>query len=176
MNDSIAVIDDKAGLRDIRRKYVPQPLADFWRKQIEMKKAETKLDWQAILENNLQIFRALRKAGVKIMAGTDLGAPLCYPGFSLHDELELLVSRVGLTPAEALQSATRIPAEFMGMGASLGTVEKGKLADLALLEANPLSEITNTRKIAAVVVGGRLFGKAELQTMLDKMAAEVGKR
>jgi imidazolonepropionase-like amidohydrolase len=174
--EALAVIDDKAGLRDIRRKYVPQPLADFWRKQIEMKKAETKLDWQAILENNLQIFRALRKAGVKMMTGTDLGAPLCYPGFGLHDELELLVSRVGLTPAEALQSATRIPAEFMGMGASLGTVEKGKLADLTLLEANPLSDITNTRKIAAVVVGGRLFGKAELQTMLDKMAAEAGKR
>jgi imidazolonepropionase-like amidohydrolase len=174
--EALAVIDDRAGLRDTRRKYVPQSLADFWRKQIEMKKVETKPDWQAILENNLQIFRALRKAGVKMMAGTDLAAPLCYPGFSLHDELELLVSRVGLTPAEALQSATRIPAEFMGMGASLGAVEQGKLADLVLLEANPLSDITNTRKIAAVVIGGRLFDKAELRTMLDKMAAEAGKR
>lgn len=175
-SEALAVIEDKAGLRDMRRKYVPQSLADFWRKQIEMKKVEGKIDWQAVIENNLQIFRALRKAGVKMMTGTDLGAPLCYPGFSLHDELELLVSRVGLTPAEALQSATRIPAEFMGMVASLGTVERGKLADLALLEANPLIDITNTRKIAAVVVGGRLFGKAELQTMLDKMAAEAGKR
>jgi imidazolonepropionase-like amidohydrolase len=115
----------------------------------------------------------MKKPGFTFIAA---GAPLCYPGFSLHDELELLVSRVGLTPAEALQSATRIPAEFMGMVASLGTVERGKLADLALLEANPLIDITNTRKIAAVVVGGRLFGKAELQTMLDKMAAEAGKR
>src|SRR5262249_9799755 len=154
--------------RDARRKYVPQSLANFWRKQIEMKRYESKMDWQAVGENNRQIFRALRQAGVKMMTGTDLGTPLVYPGFGLHDELELLVSRIGLTPAEALQSATRIPAEFMGMGASLGAVEKGKLADLALLEANPLSDITNTRKIAAVVIGGRLFGKAELQMMLEK--------
>jgi imidazolonepropionase-like amidohydrolase len=90
-------------------------------------------------------------------AGTDLGTLLCYPGFGLHDELELLVNSIGLTPAEALQSTTRIPAEFMGLGASLGTVEKGKIADLVLLEANPIIDITNTRKIAAVVIGGRLI-------------------
>jgi imidazolonepropionase-like amidohydrolase len=94
----------------------------------------------------------------------------------LHDELELLVSGIGLTPAEALQSATRIPAEFMGMGANLGTVEKGKLADLVLLEANPLSDIKNTRKLAAVVIDGKWFSQAELQTMLDKLAAEAGQR
>jgi imidazolonepropionase-like amidohydrolase len=174
--EALAVVDDKAGLRDARRRYVPQSLADSWRKLIEMKKFEGQVDWQAVKENNLQIFRALHRAGVKMMTGTDLGGPLVYPGFGLHDELELLVSGIGLTPAEALQSATRIPAEFMGMGASLGTVEQGKLADLALLEANPLSDIKNTRKIAAVVIGGRFFSKAELQTMLDKMAAEAGKR
>lgn len=174
--EALAIIDDKSGLRDPRRKYVPQSLADFWQKQIDMKKVESKVDWEAVKQNNLQIFRALRKAGVKMMTGTDLGAPLCYPGFGLHDELELLVSGIGLTPAEALQSATRIPAEFMGLGASLGTVEKGKLADLVLLDANPLSDITNTRKIAAVVLDGRLLTKAELQTMLDKMAAEAGTR
>jgi imidazolonepropionase-like amidohydrolase len=174
--DVLAIVDDKAGLRDARRKYVPQSLADFWRKQIEMKKIETKTDWQAVKQNNLEIFRILHQAGVKMMTGTDLGAPLCYPGFGLHDEMELLVKEIGLTPREALLSATRIPAEFMGMGASLGTVEKGKIADLVLLEANPLSEITNTRKIAAVVIGGRLFNKADLQTLLEKMAVEAAKK
>jgi imidazolonepropionase-like amidohydrolase len=172
----LAIVDDRAGLRDARRKYIPQALANYWRKQIEMKKFETPLDWQTVAENNRHIFRTLHQAGVKIMAGTDLAAPLCYPGFGLHDELELLVSRIGLTPAEALQSATRIPATFMGMGASLGTVEKGKLADLVLLEANPLSDIMHTRKIAAVVIGGRLFSKAELQTLLEKTAVEGGQR
>jgi imidazolonepropionase-like amidohydrolase len=171
----LAIVDDKAGSLDVRRRYVPQSLADFWRKQIEMKKVESKLDWMAVKRNNLEIFRILHQAGVKIMAGTDLGAPLCYPGFALHDELELMVSDIGLTPAEALQSATRIPAEFMGLGTSLGTVEKGKLADLVLLDANPLTDIKNTRKIAAVVIGGRMLSKAELQSMMDGMAAEASK-
>lgn len=172
----LAIVDDKAGLRDARRKYVPQSLANFWRKQIEMKKFENQVDWQAVRENNRQIFRALHQAGVKMMTGTDLGGPLTYPGFGLHDELELLVKEVGLTPAEALQSATRIPAEFMGLRACLGTVEKGKLADLTLIEANPLSDITNTRRLAAVVRGGRLFDKAELLRLLEQTASEAGKR
>jgi imidazolonepropionase-like amidohydrolase len=171
----LAIVDDKAGSLDIRRRYVPQSLADFWRKQIEMKKVESKLDWMAVKRNNLEIFRILHQAGVKIMAGTDLGAPLCYPGFALHDELELMVSDIGLSPTEALQSATRIPAEFMGLGASIGTIEKGRLADLLLLDANPLIDIKNTRKIAAVVIGGRMLSKAELQSMMDRMAAEASK-
>jgi imidazolonepropionase-like amidohydrolase len=172
----LAVIDDKAGALDARRKYVPQSLADFWRKQIDMKKFESeRLDWMAVRQNNLEIFRILHKAGVKMMAGTDLGAPLCYPGFALHDELELMVSDIGLTPGEALQSASRLPAEFMGLGATLGTIEKGKFADLVLLDANPLVDIKNTRKIAAVVVGGRMLDKAALKSMMDKMAAEAGK-
>jgi len=170
----LAIVDDKSGAIDARRKYVPQSLADFWRKQIEMKKVESKLDWMAVRQNNLEIFRILHKAGVKMMAGTDLGAPLCYPGFALHDELEMMVSDIGLTPAEALQSATRLPAEFMGLGATLGAIEKGKLADLVLLDANPLVDIKNIRKIAAVIVGGRLLDKAELKSMMDKMAAEAG--
>lgn len=172
----LAIVDDKAGLRDPRRKFLPQSLADFWRKQIEMKKFESKTDWRAVNENNIQIFRALHQAGVRMMTGTDLGVPLNYPGFGLHDELELLVKEIGMTPGEALQSATRIPAEFMGMSATLGTVEKGKIADLVLLEANPLSDITNTRKIAAVVIGGILFNKAELQTLLEKTAVEAAKK
>jgi imidazolonepropionase-like amidohydrolase len=172
----LAVVNDKAGALDARRKYVPQSLADFWRKQIEMKKFESEqLDWMAVKRNNLEIFRVLHQAGVKMMAGTDLGAPLCYPGFALHDELELMVTDIGLTPAEALQSATRIPAEFMGLGTSLGTIEKGKLADLVLLDGNPLIDIKNIRKIAAVIVAGRMLDKSELQSMMDKMAAEAGK-
>jgi len=172
----LAIVDDKAGVIDARRKYVPQSLADFWRKQIEMKKVESeKLDWMAVKRNNVEIFRILHKAGVKMMAGTDLGAPLCYPGFALHDELELMVSDIGLTPAEALQSVTRIPAEFMGLGGTLGTIEKGKLADLVLLDANPLVDIRNTRKIASVIMAGRMLDKAELKSMMDKMAAEAAK-
>ena len=107
----------------------------------------------------------MRRAGVELLAGTDVLNPYCFPGFSLHDELKLLVA-AGLSPLEALQAATLNPARYLGKENDLGTVEKGRIADLALLEANPLDEIGNTRKIAAVVTAGKLHPKAELQKML----------
>src|SRR5262249_5358803 len=88
-----------------------------------------------------------------------------FPGFSLHQELELFV-RAGLTPMQALETATRNPAEFLGRQADLGTVDKGKLADLVLLDANPLEDIANTRKIRAVVLAGKYFDRRALDRML----------
>src|SRR5262249_3106714 len=93
----------------------------------------------------------------------------CFPGFSLHDELALLVNECKFTPMEALQCATRNPAKFLGKDKDLGTIEKGKIADLVLLEANPLEDIRNTTKIAGVVAGGRLLSKAELAKMLKEV-------
>jgi imidazolonepropionase-like amidohydrolase len=84
----------------------------------------------------------------------------------LHEELSLLVEG-GLTPMEALQTATRNPAEFLGRLDSLGTIEEGKIADLVLLEANPLEDIRNTRKIYAVILGGKMIHKSAL--------SEIGK-
>jgi imidazolonepropionase-like amidohydrolase len=103
-----------------------------------------------------------------------MGNPYCFPGFSLHDELELLV-RAGLTPMAALQAATLNPARFLGKEKDLGTVEQGKIADLVLLDENPLADITNTKKINAVVVRGKLFPKTELQQMLAAVAAMAAK-
>jgi imidazolonepropionase-like amidohydrolase len=99
------------------------------------------------------------------MAGTDVGLPYLFPGFSLHDELALLVE-AGLTPLEALQAATRNTVQAVGLGADLGTVEVGKLADLVLLDADPLAAIMNTTRIGAVVAKGRLLEKPELQGLL----------
>jgi imidazolonepropionase-like amidohydrolase len=93
-----------------------------------------------------------------------------FPGFSLHQELALFV-RAGLTPMQALQTATRNPAEFMGRLADLGTVEKGKVADLVLLDSNPLEDIGNTRTIRAVVLAGRYFSRADLDRMLKGVEA-----
>jgi imidazolonepropionase-like amidohydrolase len=100
--------------------------------------------------------RDLNNAGVKLLAGTDMPQAFVYPGFSLHDELALLV-RAGLTPLEALRTATYNPAECLAALDSLGTVSEGKIADLVLLDADPLDDIRNTRRISAVIANGRLF-------------------
>ena len=103
--------------------------------------------------------RDLKSAGVKLLAGTDMPQAFVYPGFSLHDELTLLV-RSGLTPIEALRTATYNPAEYLGALDSLGTVSQGKVADLVLLDADPLADIRNTRRISVVIANGRVFDAA----------------
>jgi len=110
--------------------------------------------------------RDLRDAGVGLLAGTDMPQAFVYPGFSLHDELALLV-RAGLTPLEALRTATYNPADYLGSLDSLGTVSKGKLADLVLLDANPLLDIRSTRRISAVIANGRLFDLAARARLLS---------
>ena len=114
----------------------------------------------------------LHKVGVRMLAGSDTPQPFVYPGFSLHDELALLVE-AGLTPLEALRTATHNPAEFLGALDSLGTVATGKVADLVLLDANPLTDIRNTRRISAVIANGRLFDRAALNRLLAKVQAAV---
>jgi imidazolonepropionase-like amidohydrolase len=111
--------------------------------------------------------RELKEAGVKLLAGTDMPQAFVYPGFSLHQELELLVQS-GLTPLEALRTATYNPAEFLGALDSLGTVTQGKLADLLLLDADPLTDIRNTRRISVVIANGRVFDQvARAQLLKD---------
>jgi cytosine/adenosine deaminase-related metal-dependent hydrolase len=109
--------------------------------------------------------RDLKNAGVRLLAGTDMPQPFVFPGFSLHEELELLV-RSGLTPLEALRTATYNPAEFLGALDSLGTVTRGKVADLVLLDADPLADIRNTRRISVVIANGRLFDRASRAQLL----------
>ena len=99
------------------------------------------------------------------MTGTDLSGAYVFAGFSVHHELELFV-QAGLLPLEALQSATRNPAIFLGQIDSLGTVESGKIANLVLLDANPLEDIRNTRKIRAVVLNGKYLSYETLQKLL----------
>ena len=91
--------------------------------------------------------------------------PFVFPGFSLHDELALLVE-AGLSPAEALRTATLNPATFLNEADSLGTVEAGKRADLVLLDANPLEDIRNTRKVNAIVLNGRLSNRRGIDSLI----------
>jgi imidazolonepropionase-like amidohydrolase len=121
-------------------------------------------------EEILREVAMLQKAGVGILAGEDVGGAGKWAGFSLHENLSQEVV-AGLTPMEALQTATINAARFMGKEKDLGTIQKGKLADLVLLDANPLDEIHNTTKINAVVVNGRLLDRPALDKMLSDVLA-----
>jgi imidazolonepropionase-like amidohydrolase len=100
--------------------------------------------------------------------------PFCFPGFSLHDELGLLVES-GLTPLGALQAATLRPAEFLGRAGELGVVAPGKRADLVLLSADPLADIHNTTQIQAVWFQGKYFDRAVLDQLLEAAKHRHGK-
>ncbi len=97
------------------------------------------------------------------------------PGLATHHEMSLMV-KAGLTPLVALQSATLNPAKFFGAVDTLGTVAPGKIADLVLLDANPLNDISNTRKISAVVANGRYLSKESLQKMWAGVEARVNRQ
>ena len=118
--------------------------------------------------------KRLHGAGVPFLAGTDTPAGVgVLPGFSLHQELQRFVD-AGFTPLEALQTATINPAKFLDRLADFGTVEKGKVADLVLLDANPLDDIRNTRKIAAVVSNGRYYAREKLDRILADVETYAG--
>jgi imidazolonepropionase-like amidohydrolase len=110
-----------------------------------------------VLDVLLKITGALHRAGVPIVAGTDVGVP----GHTLHRELELYV-KAGMTPLEAIQAATITPARVMKLDNEVGTIEGGRRADLIVLDANPIENISNIRKVRLVVSQGRLFDCAKL--------------
>jgi len=125
-------------------------------------------------EVTLKTLPLLRQAGVRILAGTDAGYlnSYNYPGFSLHDELALYVAH-GLTPREALEASIINGPALMGLSANYGAVEAGKVADLLVLEANPLADIAATRRIEAVVQGGRVHDQEALQQLDAAIRAKV---
>ena len=120
-----------------------------------------------------KITATLHDAGVTMIAGTDAPMPGVYPGSALHDELERFVD-AGFTPAEALRAATLGPASFLGIADKAGSVDVGKRADLVLLDADPLRDIRNTRRIEAVVLDGRPLTRAALDALLAAAANAAG--
>jgi imidazolonepropionase-like amidohydrolase len=118
-----------------------------------------------IFDKRVALVGQLHRAGVAILAGTDAPLRTSPPGFGLHDELRLLVA-AGLSPLDALRAATLEPARYFAATDSLGTIERGKLADLVLLDADPLADIRNTRLIAAVVANGQLYDAAGRRALL----------
>jgi imidazolonepropionase-like amidohydrolase len=111
--------------------------------------------------------RQMHSAGVTLMAGTDVSVYPRIPGFMLHDELETLVG-CGLTPAEALRAATMIPAQFLGREDQFGSIAVGRMADMLLLNENPLENIRNTRKLWAIVFGGKLLRRTDIDGLFHE--------
>jgi len=150
-------------------KYVPAAVREHWATARNSSQGQLSLLKQQALQNR-DLVTTMRRAGVQFMAGSGGPAPYIFPGSSLHDELELLV-KTGFTPLQALQAATFNPALFMVKLDKYGVVEKGHVADLVLLEANPLDDISNTRKIDSVVMQGNYYSREDLDRMLAGVAA-----
>jgi imidazolonepropionase-like amidohydrolase len=160
--DSVrALVNDSEGAIDARNRYVSRAIREDWIETVAVNAADDERPPPEVIREMIagsdQFLREARQAGVKMLAGTDVPTVGTYPGFSLHDELALLVETYGMTPMEALRSATAIPAAFMGMDSDVGTIEAGKRADLVLLDADPIADVSNTRRIDTVIANGRCF-------------------
>jgi len=132
---------------------VPRDVQEDWSAQVASRlaaggAATPFAEWSLFLTSRMH------EAGVPFGAGTDTPINLSIPGYSLHSELEMLV-RAGLSPLEALAAATIKPAEYFSLQEILGTIEVGKRADLVLLDANPLEDISNTKRISLVISKGK---------------------
>ena len=158
--------------RDERLRYVPASIRDSWLS------GDQSLPWEDVptrlkrYGRQLELVGLMQRAGVRLLAGTDLGVAHVYAGFSLHDELVHMVE-AGLAPLEALRAATIGPAEYLGRLDQLGTIEVGKFADLVLLDANPLDDIRATSNIRAVFVNGRHLDRQRLDRLLVEAAARA---
>jgi imidazolonepropionase-like amidohydrolase len=168
---SLALIDDIVQKEDQRIKFIPADLLKRWSPQenflLRYRTPEYIAYNKRLFRKELELVGAMHRAGVPFMTGTDLSIPYVFAGFSVHDELALLVE-AGFTPMAALQTATRNPAVFLGELDSMGTVTRGKIANLVLLAADPLKDIRNSGRINGVVLKGRYFPKPELEKMLQQ--------
>lgn len=172
----VAMLDDTLTLRDDRRRFVSPSLSAWWQIQVAERMGDTvatrRFDeaWRSAYDGTLDIVRGMRAAGVPILVGTDAGSVMVFPGSSVHEEMALLVEDARLTPGEALWGATLGPARYFGMERELGTIEVGKLADLVLLDGDPLANIRNTSKISAVVLRGEMFDAEGRRRLLHQAA------
>lgn len=163
----ISYASDPAIQDDPRQRYLP---ADWWDPEGTADYFDPDRQLRRTYEHRLRTVHDLHLAGVGILAGTDM-----VGGFPLHDELVLFVE-AGLSPLEALRTATLNAAQYLNATDSLGTVEAGKLADLVLLEANPLENISNTQRIAAVVLKGRYLSREALDALLAQVERAANAR
>lgn len=170
------IINDLENKRDARLKFVSLSLRKNWVFAASDLKSmgSGSPGWNKAIDDVYDQVAEMHSRGVGIMVGTDTGTALVYPGSAVHDELKLLVSKCGFTPMDALLSATIIPAKLFQMENRLGTIEKGKLADMVLLSADPLADIANTQKIEAVFLNGRFIDSTGLQKTFASVEKQIG--
>jgi imidazolonepropionase-like amidohydrolase len=165
-------VDEISKRPDSRNRYMTKAELEAWKPENDMFSKYRTPDYIAYqkrdYQETLKGIKLAQQLGVQLLAGTDVVAPWTYPGFSLHDELGLLVG-AGLTPLEALRTATVNPAQFFGMK-DMGKIAPGMKANLVLLDANPLEDIGNTKKIMSVVMRGALYTRGQLDDLLNKSA------
>ena len=157
-------------------RYMPQDVLDGWVRAKQNFQARE--DFQPAAANELvelrrELLRELHEQGALIALGSDAPQFFNVPGFSIHHEMQMMVD-AGLTPYEVLVTGTQKPAEYVGTPDEFGTVQTGRRADLILLEANPLEDISNVQQRAGVMVRGNWMPEDEIQDHLDEIAQQVG--
>lgn len=175
LHRGMALYDDEGFQDNPSFRYVSKVTLKEWADSPQLNRDHNLKIRKQRFEWMLETIGKMYRAGVPILAGTDNNNPFVVPGFALHDELELFV-QAGLTPMQALETATINPAKYFELTRTHGTIEKGKTADLVLLDANPLENIGNTRKIAAVLLNGRYLSRDNLRKMLAEVEAAAKKK
>ncbi|MGI8672984.1 MAG: amidohydrolase family protein [Luteitalea sp.] len=171
-----AVVDDLHGRVEPRRRYLSRFMVQDWKEQVLETSSERQDLLRSLWDRVVRDTREMHEAGMEVLAGSDVAVLDVYPGWSLHDELGLFVDVLGMSPMEALERATRRPARFLGAANAIGTIERGKIADLLLLTHDPLTDIGNTRRIAGVVVAGVMHDPAALDRLLASVEVAPDRR
>lgn len=169
-----AYFENEVKTDEIYFKYLPDYMKKYWTPQVNdhlrYRQKEFLEVKQLQVEHYKRIINDMHETGVRLLAGTDMGAnPLCWPGLGLHLEIAML-EEAGLTPAEALKTATINPAIYLGIEEDYGTIASGKYADMVLLSENPLETVSNTQSIVGVIKSGSYFSKKRIEEYLEVIA------
>lgn len=162
-------VGDPRRRQDPRLKYFAKGLRDDW---LEFLDGPADPSHEELMQLRLNLVGDMHRAGVRLLAGGVGYFPFCFPGFTLHEEMELLAT-AGLSPIEVIKTATLNPSDLVG--GLYGSISPGGLPDLLLLSADPLDDIRNSSKIDAVVIGGSFLHRSRLDVILEQLASLSGR-
>jgi imidazolonepropionase-like amidohydrolase len=175
--DYVRTQSEAAQLRAIEQPgpLVSASLLTLWRFGYDTRRFNGDKDWTSFFQRSAEDLRAAHAAGVPMMVGTDLGVLTIRPGISVHEEMALMVDRLGMSPAQVLQAASVNPGRFFGE-TSAGSIAPGARADLVLLDANPLTNISATQRIRGVTLRGRHLDRAALDRLVADATRAMAER